>query len=403
MMKILFSSEPDQGVWAEKAEIFLGLRSCFPKLALFAIEGHTVSENADVKLTFEACPLSTPEACRRMREKAYGLDLHKKFILAAITDRGGTTVEHRFSRTQTDLFALRDWVLFHGCEVVACESTSDYWIQVSDLFAEKIPVIVGNARDIKAIPHKKTDSADAAWIAKLALHDLIPASRIPGPETRGLRSLIRLRKSLVEKRTDLKNQVHHILDSCLFRLSTVFSDNFGKSGMLILTGVTDGKPVEEILATLPVRTWKRSEEIQSVLETTLPELAIVRMQCCLTLIKELDTQIETLMQRVHQCVARQTRLLRILTSVPGIGYIAAVTLIAEIGDFTNFTSGDNLASWVGLVPTVNQSADHLGMGRITKRGSRTARWILVEIAPAAVRTRSSRWHAKSSPFSGIWW
>lgn len=52
-----------------------------------------------------------------MREKAYGLDLHKKFILAAITDQGGTTVEHRFSRTQTDLFALRDWFLFHGCKV----------------------------------------------------------------------------------------------------------------------------------------------------------------------------------------------------------------------------------------------------------------------------------------------
>lgn len=203
---------------------------------------------------------------------------------------------------------------------MACESTSDYWIQVSDLFAEKIPVIVGNAWDIKAISHKKTDSANAAWIAKLALHDLIPASRIPDPETRGLRSLILLRKFLVEKRTDLKNQVHHILDSCLFRLSTVFSDTFGKSGMLIiLTGVTDGIPVEEILATLPVRTRKRSEEIQSILETTLPELAIVRMQCCLTLTKELDTQIETLMQRVHQCVARQTRLLRILTSVPGIG------------------------------------------------------------------------------------
>lgn len=76
--------------------------------------------------------------------------------------------------------------------------------------------------------------------------------------------------------------------------------------MLILTGVTDGKPVEEILATLPVRTRKRSEESQSILETTLPELAIVRMQCCLTPIKELDTQIETLMQWVHQWVARQT-------------------------------------------------------------------------------------------------
>ena len=231
-------------------------------------------------------------------------------------------------------------------------------------------MIVGNARDIKAISHKKTDSVDAAWITKLALHELIPASRIPDRETRDLRSLIRLRTFLVGKRTDLKNQVHHILAPGLFRLSTAFCDIFGKSGMLILTGVIDGKPVEEILATLPVRTRKRSEEIRSVLGTPLPELAIVRMQCCLDLIKDLDHQIGILMQRIHQCAARQTRL---LTSIPGIGYLAAVTLIAEIGNFTDFPSRDSLARWVGLVPTVNQSVEHFRMGAITKRGSRTAR------------------------------
>ncbi|RXE55918.1 hypothetical protein ABH15_06840 [Methanoculleus taiwanensis] len=69
-----------------------------------------------------------------MREKACGLDLHKKFIVAAIIDQGGNTAEQRFSRTQADLLLLKDWVLYHGCEVVACESTSDYWVWVYDLF-----------------------------------------------------------------------------------------------------------------------------------------------------------------------------------------------------------------------------------------------------------------------------
>jgi transposase len=231
-----------------------------------------------------------------MKEKACGLDIHKRFILAAVIDQDGGVTERRVNRTQTDLFALKEWVLFHGCEVVACESTSDYWVQVYDLFGRQIPVIVGNARDIKAISHKKTDKVDAAWIAKLALHDLIPASRVPEKERRDLRSLVRLRKFLVEKRTDLKNQVHHILDSCLFQLSNVFSDIFGTSGMLILTGITEGKTIEDILAALPTRTRKRSEEIRRVLETTLPESAIVRMQCCLNLIKEIDDQIEIILQ-----------------------------------------------------------------------------------------------------------
>src|SRR5665647_2780905 len=108
-----------------------------------------------------------------MREKACGLDLHKKFIVAAVVDLDGTRAEQRFTRTPTDLLLLKAWVLSHGCEVVACESTSDYWVPVSDLFAGQIPMIVGNARDIKAIFHKKTDTIDAIWIATLALHDLI--------------------------------------------------------------------------------------------------------------------------------------------------------------------------------------------------------------------------------------
>ncbi len=232
-----------------------------------------------------------------MREKACGLDIHKRFILAAVIDRDGGVTELRVSRMQTDLFALKEWVLFHGCEVVACESTSDYWVQVYDLFEGQIPVIVGNARDIKAISHKKTDKVDAAWIAKLALHDLVPASRVPEKKRRDLRSLIRLRKFLVEKRTDPKNQVHHILDSCLFQLSKVFTDIFGANGMLILTGITEGKTVEDLLAALPARTRKRSEKIRSVLETNLPESAIVRMRCCLNPIKEIDDQIEIILQR----------------------------------------------------------------------------------------------------------
>ena len=183
--------------------------------------------------------------------------------------------------------------------------------------------------------------------------------------------------------------MHHILDSSLFQLAKVF----GASGMAVLTGITEGKTVEEILNSLPKRTRKRSEEIRTVLEATLAETAIVRLQSCLDLIKEMDSQIAILIQLVHRCVAGQKRLIRILTSVPGIGYVAAVTLIAEIGNFTDFPSGDKLASWSGLVPTVHQSADHLRMGSITKRGSRTLRWICVEIAHAAVRTRSSRFYA----------
>ena len=44
-------------------------------------------------------------------------------------------------------------------------------------------------------------------------------------------------------------------------------------------------------------------------------------------------------------------------SVPGIGELGAAIFIAEIGNFRDFLSGDKLASWLGLVPNVYQSAD----------------------------------------------
>lgn len=81
--------------------------------------------------------------------------------------------------------------------------------------------------------------------------------------------------------------------------------------------------------------------------------------------------------------------MKILTSVPGIGDVSAMILLAEIGDIKDFSSGDKLASWLGIVPRVYQSADKLHTGSITKRGSEHARWILTQIAHVAARSRNN--------------
>ncbi len=63
------------------------------------------------------------------RENVCRLDLYQRFIFATIIDQGDITIEHQFGRTQTDLSALRNEVLYHAREVLACESTSDYQMQ----------------------------------------------------------------------------------------------------------------------------------------------------------------------------------------------------------------------------------------------------------------------------------
>lgn len=225
---------------------------------------------------------------------AVGLDLHKRFILGTALGQSGQMIQERFDRTTDGLFSLKTWIVHHQADVVACESTSDYWVPIYDLLDGIVPVVVGNAGDIKAFTHKKTDKIDSATIARLALHDMIPPSRVFPLPAREFRKQLRLRHMLVQKRTDIKNQIHSILDSEVFRLSAVLSDLFGISGRILLQGLINGMPVNELIAMLPTRVRKREEELRSVLSQTLSPASLFRMQLCLRLIRCLDEQIDAI-------------------------------------------------------------------------------------------------------------
>ena len=71
---------------------------------------------------------------------------------------------------------------------------------------------------------------------------------------------------------------------------------------------------------------------------------------------------------------------RAFDTLVGIGPVLALTLRAEIGDITRFARGAELASYAGLVPRVDASADRYWHGRITREGSPWLRWALVEAA-----------------------
>jgi transposase len=332
------------------------------------------------------------------------LDLHKKFIIATLLTDTGFKEQRRFERTESGLFNLKEWMIEHKCEVVACESTSDFWVPIYTMMEGHATVIVGNARDIKMFSHKKTDKVDSEHIAQLALKGMIRPSRIFDRNHREFRSLARLRHKLVQKKTDIKNEIHHILDSELFRLSSVLTDLFGKSGLRILRGIINGSPMDEIIKKLPINVRKKTVQLTEILQTTISLEAILRLKHCLNILKCLDDEISTLTDCIFQYANEWFQQeMKILKSVPGIGNIAAVTLLAEIGNFLDFPSGDKLASWLGLVPNVYQSADKMRIGSITKRGSVHARWILVQIAHAASRKRNTvfqKFYDRKKPMIG---
>lgn len=133
---------------------------------------------------------------------AAGLDIHKQFIIATVLTISGLKIQQRFERTMQGILALKCWILEHKCEVVACESTNNFWYQIYDALCDNVAVIVGNPHDMKVLTHKKTDKIGLEIIANFALKGMVSSSRIMVRHQRDFRNIVRLRHFFVRKRTD---------------------------------------------------------------------------------------------------------------------------------------------------------------------------------------------------------
>jgi transposase len=223
-------------------------------------------------------------------------------------------------------------------------------------------------------------------MAELCLNGMIKPSRIFPKDDRDLRSLTRARERYVNDTTREKNRIHKLLDSCNIRLSSVLSNMFGKVGRYVLEGLLDGKDIDEIIEGIPVkRLMKKADQIREAIRNGLDITKIQLIRGSLELIAALEKRVDELEAEIRRRIIHKKDNIRILMSIPGIGFISAVTILAEIGDFRDFEKPEKLAAWCGLVPSVYQSADKLITGKITKHGSRHLRWILVEIAQAVAR------------------
>ena len=325
------------------------------------------------------------------RNKVCGVDVHKRFLVATILSRDGTKQTQRFRMNPEELSQFRTWVVENGCEQVAVESTGIYWIPVLNAIEGYVDMILANAYKIKNTSRPKTDLTDSEWMAELCLNGMIKPSRIFPKDDRDLRSLTRARERYVNGTTREKNRIHKLLDSCNIRLSSVLSNMFGKVGRYVLEGLLDGKDIDEIIEGIPVkRLMKKADQIREAIKNGLDITKIQLIRGSLELIAALEKRVDELEAEIRRRVIHKKEDIRILMSVPGIGFISAVTILAEIGDFRDFEKPEKLAAWCGLVPSVYQSADKLITGKITKHGSRHLRWILVEVAQTVARCSSPK-------------
>jgi transposase len=98
----------------------------------------------------------------------------------------------------------------------------------------------------------------------------------------------------------------------------------------------------------------------------------------------LATEIGAIEKRIHAW-HRSCEESRRLEGIPGVGPIVATALVAEVGDWKAFSSGRNLAAWIGLVPKQHSTGGKDRRGGISKQGNRYLRWLLVAGAMAVIR------------------
>jgi len=220
------------------------------------------------------------------------------------------------------------------------------------------------------------------------LKNLISPSRIFTKDHRELRSLTRARESLIKIRTKIKNRVTHELEAACIKLSSVIADVFGKSGRHIVDGLINGMDLEKILESIPSgRVRKNKEEIRGIIQANLSPSQIFLLRSHLNMIDAVTEQIGEIDAKILDQISPRNEDMKIALSMPGMGFISASTILAEIGDFRDFSSANKLAAYCGLVPSVYQSAGKLINGHITKHGSPHIRRIIIEVAHAIILTK----------------
>jgi transposase len=187
-----------------------------------------------------------------MHKRVIALDVHQAKITACAVveqDDGRVEVTKRdFGAFKRDRRALAQWALEIKPEVVVMESTGVYWKSpFAALEAVGIIAWVVNARHVKAVPGRKTDMADAQWLATLARAGLLRASFIPPIDFRQLRLVARQRQKLVGMCSAEKNRLHKVLVDAGIRINVVVSDIHGASARAMIKALIKGQAMHEVL------------------------------------------------------------------------------------------------------------------------------------------------------------
>jgi transposase len=351
-----------------------------------------------------------------VHERVAGLDVHKETVVACVRIMAGRKASREcrtFDTTTSGLGDLLTWLTESGCSHVAMEATGVYWKPVWNILSDgTFELTLANAAHIKNVPGRKTDLNDAMWIADLLSCGLIRASFVPEQRIQELRSLLRARKQLTREQTSHVQRIQKTLEEANIKLDSVISDIMGVSGRRMIEAMIKGIRNPFKLAELAHSRIKASrKQLYDALHGRLTDhhrfmlrLHLQQYDAAADAIAEIDAQVaESITKMDAEVAAGQATfhgLTVLLCTIPGIGELAAKTILAEIGtDMSRFPSAGHLLAWAGLCPGQNESAGKRKSSRLRK-GSPWLKTLMVQCGWAAARKKDSYYKAQFNRLRG---
>lgn len=332
-------------------------------------------------------------------ERCCGLDVHRDTLVATIRKAGPkrASIETRTFETYTDgIAAFSQWMDEHAVEAVAMEATGVYFKPVVFALRKLCPhrlVCVVNPAVVKQMRGRKTDVSDSAWLAQLLMSGALEPSFIPVEPLEDLRKLSRFRIKKVQAKNATKNRIIKLVEAEGVKLASVVSDVLGKSGRAMLQALVEGGSTPAQIAELSCGSLRQKKaELVRALANPINDTTRWVLRRLLQDLEHHEAQIEQIEAELSKRLETQyEKEMALLKKIPGIGDVAAATIVAEVGgDMSIFPSAHHMASWGGLSPGNHQSAGKSRKAPV-RPGNPWFRTILVQVAQMLARKKDSPW------------
>lgn len=333
---------------------------------------------------------------RRIRDRVAGLDVHRDTVTACSQirepDQSEPVIDHaQFATTARGVSELADWLTEREVTTVAMEATGVYWkpvfYRLEGLFEE---VWLVNAHHVKNVPGRKTDMADAEWLADVVAHGMVRASFVPPEPIRQLREITRYRKTQIDVRASEIQRLEKVLQDAGIKLSSVASKVLTKSGRAMVEALIAGETDPAVLAEMSLgRMRPKIAELTDAMDGMFGSHHAVVCRQILTHIDFLDASIDALTEQVVERMGPYEAAITLLMTIPGINRLTAEVIVAETGaDMSRFPTAQHLAAWAGVAPASHESAGKRKPAG-TRKGQRWLKRHLIEAARAAANTKNT--------------